>query len=65
MDEKRDQRADDLVQKYRFTLVLFTVVMIAGMLDAPYHLKPPVSGVHGYQQRAMAVRVFMTVSELT
>ena len=58
MIEKRDQRAYDIVQKYRFTIVLFVVVRIAGMLDAPCRLKPSMSGPHGYSPRAMAVIVF-------
>ena len=59
MDKKRDQRAYDLFQKYRITMVLFAVVTIAGMLSEPYRLKPSVSGPHGYPPRAMAVIVFM------
>ena len=58
-DNKRDQRAYDLFQKYRFTVVLFVVTRIAGMMDAPYRIRPSVSGPRGYPPRAMAVIVFM------
>ena len=58
-DDKRDQRAYDLFQKYRFTVVLFVVTRIAGMMDAPYRIKPSVSGPRGYPPRAMGVIVFM------
>ena len=42
--DKRDQRAYDLFQKYRFTVVLFVVTRIADMMDAPYRIRPSVSG---------------------
>ena len=58
-DNKRDQRASEQFQKYRFTVVLIVVARIAGMMDAPYRLKPSVSGPRGYPPRAMAVIVFM------
>ena len=59
MDKKRDQRASERFQKYRFTVVPFVVTRIAGMTDAPYHIRPPVSGPRGYRPQAMAVIVFM------
>ena len=59
MNNPRDQKTYDLFQQYRFTFVMFVIVRIAGNLEAPYSLKPSVSGVHGYAPRSMAVIVFM------
>lgn len=59
MSKKRDQRAYDLFQKYRFTFVLHILIIIVNKLDEPYTLKPSVSGVHGYPPRAMAIVIFM------
>lgn len=59
MDKKRDQRAYDLFQKYRFTFILFVIIRIANKHEEPYLLRPSVSGVHGYPPRAMVIIVFM------
>ena len=59
MSKKRDQRAYDLFQKYRFTFVLRVLIVIVNKLDEPYTLKPSVSGVHGYPPRSMAIFVFI------
>ena len=58
-DDKRDQLASEQFQKYRFTVVLIVVTRIAGMMDAPYRIKPSVSGPRRYRPQAMAVIVFM------
>lgn len=45
MDKKRDQLTLEQFQKHHPALVLFAVVMTAGMVDAPCRPRPQVSGV--------------------
>ena len=44
MDKRRDQSASERFQKRRLALVPLAVATIAGMIDAPHHIRPSVRG---------------------
>ncbi len=62
-EEKRDQRAYDLVKGHLSGLILNTMVRIVGELDAPYVNRPGIGGPRGYPPRAMAVACMIRDAE--
>ena len=62
-DEKRDQRAYDLVKGRLSGLILNTMVRIVGGLDAPYVNRPGIGGPRGHPPRAMAVACMIRDAE--
>lgn len=62
-EEKRDQRAYDLVKGHLSGLILNTIVRIVGELDEPYVNKPGLGGQRGYPPRAMAVACMIRDAE--
>ena len=59
MEEKRDQRSFDLVQKHLSPLMLSTILEIIEEMSSPYRIMPGLSGPRGYPPKAMAIVCFL------